>query len=923
MGHHSQSFVPGDTPGLQNAPYNHEVFRLRSGNEQSPRAVRPAGSPAVKAEEYEAEGIRRKLPSQSAQAAIKQQQQQRKKRRKTNECLNFTAFRQDELQSPRYLQYRERARTKIREGTAGEQVWDDIAEDAFQRAQPALRKVPPMGRKKLMVDGKLQGRNELISIKILRWTGKNRTRKQVSSHIQVLKPFMIKIPGCWFWPGSPTKTDHAAYYGTGMQHVTPITDDSALREAHQIHIPDIDFDMLHDDQMDAILQSCYANVGQTGNGSELLLAIPPAYGILGSNVPDRPPFINRIEFEVVVLGPAQKPFHSYTTTQTDIGASPRALEDVCNWRTTFPALEDYCKQGQLPGDIVLIESNLNLPSQYPPNRPTLSIRFNVSLARASGQEKWLTKADYYESGHLLDMKKSNSDEDDRKDSEWETPNIFRCPRSSETQLQIPLQSTWWVQLFTKMAARKHAMQRDSFLLQQEEEWSRRYLEDLSIMQELRMDDGTCQKRIAIVLWKFSLVRAGEAATTTWRKLRPPPQRFKVNSPSQSPTPLMQHSMNLDSMLQEIAMPQPVSVQAERFLHHSNMFAEDSPCDSPSSACSPAYTYTDSFPSSTSTSFPPSATPAFLTHEDSQESAYYSQEGDAHRHGSFASQSSYIFAQEETYAFKEPSTYDEGLAYPPEPPGVELPDQAFYSQHSFDAISQVQSSIRQDSYGGEADIDDFSAGQIQLAFEPDLSTHPYHTPYIASPSAVPSFLERGLGIQHSHLEEIEDATTAHDFGGGNGLDAPGTDARLHARTDYSALESHFTAEELTAIRLHDAEYGYPGEHSLHNYGESHELDRLPDAREEAARGDQPITLRADLESGSSIASEHARKTAGGLDAIGIEMVEVEGGEDEVEHGFDFEDVVYQEEGAGQGTDGPLQDHGDEHGFEEDDFREDHL
>jgi transcriptional enhancer factor len=51
----------------------------------------------------------------------------------------------------------------------------------------ALVKWPPMGRKKYMLDGALRGRNELIQDSIRRDTGIKRDRKQVSSHLQVLK----------------------------------------------------------------------------------------------------------------------------------------------------------------------------------------------------------------------------------------------------------------------------------------------------------------------------------------------------------------------------------------------------------------------------------------------------------------------------------------------------------------------------------------------------------------------------------------------------------------------------------------------------------------------------------------------------------------------------------------------------------------
>lgn len=75
--------------------------------------------------------------------------------------------------------------------TEAASIWSHDVESAFM---DALRRIPHVGRRKITVDGRPCGRNELISEYIFRKTGKVRTRKQVSSHIQVLKHLLKDDP---------------------------------------------------------------------------------------------------------------------------------------------------------------------------------------------------------------------------------------------------------------------------------------------------------------------------------------------------------------------------------------------------------------------------------------------------------------------------------------------------------------------------------------------------------------------------------------------------------------------------------------------------------------------------------------------------------------------------------------------------------
>ncbi|CAK7268529.1 hypothetical protein SEPCBS119000_003108 [Sporothrix epigloea] len=116
--------------------------------------------------------------------------------------------------SPQFQAYRKKQGEK---DDKAEQIWPDVLEDAFL---DALLLIPQMGRKKYAMRGQLHGRNMLISEYL--WVAyclslppgakpdrkMARGRKQVSSHIQVLKNFFIHHR-CYhfFFPSKEKKED--------------------------------------------------------------------------------------------------------------------------------------------------------------------------------------------------------------------------------------------------------------------------------------------------------------------------------------------------------------------------------------------------------------------------------------------------------------------------------------------------------------------------------------------------------------------------------------------------------------------------------------------------------------------------------------------------------------------------------------------
>ncbi|KAF2276967.1 uncharacterized protein EI97DRAFT_304664 [Westerdykella ornata] len=378
---------------------------------------------------------------------------------------------------PKYQKYREK---KPKEGDKKDEdedleKWPEFLDRAFFRA---LIRWPPSGRVQYVVDGEKQGRNQLISRSIFLKTGVMRWKKQISSHIQVLRPKLLDAPQVVRHFSKPGKTKKG----------------SARERANQVRNRQLSYSVKRDeDRMDDTTATLYG-------GYRLELPASSPYAV---RTEAKAPF-TMMHFEMLVQEHNEQAVHYVTQLGDDPRLGDVHFPDLNTWNMQYPELNFHRVSEWRDRQVLICHASIDLMMDKQPGGAELAVKYVIDSAHdISHLEPMHCRTRFYDSGTL-------AYEEER-----------RCEYATNTRSNLHFGSQFWVRRMSDLRMKLLKGQRhdDPGVARKMEKEVQRSLQYMTAVQDVygtRGDLGM-QQCLLTILWRFRQTRTRhEMGRVSWR-----------------------------------------------------------------------------------------------------------------------------------------------------------------------------------------------------------------------------------------------------------------------------------------------------------------------------------------------------------------------------------------------------------------------